>query len=242
MAVELDPDAVVDATGAPTPARVDEARTLIAGLGGAVLEATREPWAARGLIYALLLSHDAAARQAQLALIDRDAEPGVPAEVDKLAEAVATKDAVERVTLVSLAVPALKQLSEPQYRRFITNTIALIKLDRSIDLFEWVLHRLLLKDLTPHFERRRPMPVKYRHLDEVSDAAGVVLSSLARHGQPDADARQAAFAAAVASAGIEAELDTAADENFGRLNEALKTLRHLRPLAKPRPSSQSVPP
>lgn len=232
--VQLDPDALVAETGAPNTGRLEEARALIGGLGRVTLAATRDPWAARGLIYAMLLTQGTELRARQLQLIDRDAEPGVPEEVRKLGDALATLDAVERTTLVSLAMPALKQLSKPQYERFIGNCIALIKIDRSIDLFEWVLHRLLLKDLTPHFERRRTRAPKYERLEDAAEAACAVLSALARHDSSSPAAQRAAFENATASAGIEGVFDAEPDPNFARLNEALRTLNQLHALAKPR--------
>ena len=234
IAVELDPDALVAETGQPSPGRLEEARTLIGGLGAAALEATKDPWAARGLVYALLLSDEADILRRQLELIDEHADPGVPDEVRKLIGTIDRHDATERTTLLSLSVPALKQLSKPQYETFIGNCIALIKLDAHIDLFEWVLHRLLLKDLTPHFENTRTPPPKYDRLAQVQPAVAVMLSSLARHGQGDAAAQRAAFDAAMASIDLDAEFDVAADQNFSQLNEALRALRQLRALAKPK--------
>ena len=61
-------------------------------------------------------------------------------------------DAMQRLTLVSMAVPALKTMSHPQYTRFVADVVALIRADRRIDLFEWVMHRVLLKGLKSHFE------------------------------------------------------------------------------------------
>jgi Zn-dependent protease with chaperone function len=234
IAVELDPDALVEETGQPRPGRLEEARTLIDGLGAAALGATKDPWAARGLIYALLLSEEADVRRRQLEFIDTHADAGVPNEVRKLIGTIARHDAIERTTLLSLSVPALKQLSKPQYETFIGNSIALIKLDAHIDLFEWVLHRLLLKDLTPHFEKARTPAPKYDRLTQVKSAVAVTLSSLARHGQGDAAAQRAAFDAAMASIDLDAEFDTEPDDNFSRLNDALRRLRQLRALAKPK--------
>jgi hypothetical protein len=112
---------------------------------------------------------------------------------------------IERLTLVSRAMPALKQMSDPQYRAFVGQVVALIKSDRKIDLFEWVLHRLMLKELRPQFETVRPPPVRYTSLE----SAALPVADLTR------------------------ELAARAP-NFDRLNEALKELRMLAPLAKPK--------
>jgi hypothetical protein len=110
-------------------------------------------------------------------------------------------------------------------------------MDRIISLPEWVLHRLLVKELRPHFEGPRRSRPRYGRIDQVAGAAGVLLSTLARFGHDDPAAREHAF-----SAGIDAlelkrasiEIDQEEDPNFSRLNEAVRTLGQLKPLAKPK--------
>ncbi|HEY6599032.1 MAG TPA: M48 family metallopeptidase [Pseudomonadales bacterium] len=217
-------DAIAAQVGNPTPASVTQAHALIGGLTPHCVDAAHEPFSARALVYALLRADDRAS------IIDRD----IDERVRELELDTAGLDAMQRLTLASMALPALKMLSKSQYDRFVADVVALIKADRRIDLFEWVLHRVLLKTLKAHFEGAAPTPMRYRDLVGLNAQIACMLSAIARAGSADAAAQQRAFAAGAAAVGAELKLDTADDPNFTRLNDALKELRAVQPLVKPR--------
>ncbi len=218
------PDAIAAQVGNPTPASVTQAHALIGGLTQHSVDAAHEPFSARALVYALLRADDRAS------IIERDVDD----RVRELELDTAGLDAMQRLTLASMALPALKMLSKPQYDRFVADVVALIKADRRIDLFEWVLHRVLLKGLRPHFEGATPTPMRHRDLVGLNAQIACMLSAIARAGSADAAAQQRAFAAGAAAVGAELKPDTTDDPNFTRLNDALKELRAVQPLVKPR--------
>ncbi|MEQ9003734.1 MAG: hypothetical protein RIE74_09220, partial [Pseudomonadales bacterium] len=228
---------VADAVGRLDEGALAGAQRLIAGLPEALHAAAHEPYPARALMYALVMDQPAPYRQRQIEHLAAHAERGMIGEMGRLQAALAPLDEIDRMALVDLAVPALKQLSASQYRQFVGNLIALIKADQQIDLFEWVLHRLLVKDLTPHFEKPRPERARYGDLEALQPHVVVVLSALAREqaapGAADGAAAQA-FAAGMAELGATGALQDADDVNFARLNRALAELRQLKPLVKPR--------
>jgi Zn-dependent protease with chaperone function len=173
---------------------VTAARVAIDDLG-AVGAATRDAFHARALCYALLGAGDTSLL----------ADARLDEIVGRLRPQIKGLPLTRRLHLVSLSMPALKQMSEPQYQEFVRQVIALIKADRRIDLFEWVLHRLMLKELRPQFESVVTPPVRYSSLDEVPAAVSALTGAL-RSSSPDLDA----------------------------LNDALRELRMLAPLAKPK--------
>ncbi len=185
------------------------------------------------MIYALLVDADPAVRADQLAHLDANAEAGVPEYLAHLLPLTEPLDAPHRLTLLDMSMPALKSLSKPQYHRFVDNTVALIRGDRRIDLLEWVLHRILLKELKPHFEGPLRTRARYRRVAAVAEPAGVLLSALARLGHPQESEARAAFARGAAELELELDFDAEEDSNFSRLNVALRELRRLKPLAKP---------
>jgi hypothetical protein len=125
-------------------------------------------------------------------------------------------------------------MSRPQYDRFVADMVGLIRADARIDLFEWVLHRVLLKSLKPHFEGAKSVPVRYRDLEAVREQIAVVLSEIARVASADGNAQQRAFDAGARAVELPLQFDAVVDTNFARLNDALKELRGVHPLAKPR--------
>lgn len=239
---------VVAAVGRLDDAGLARAATLIDELPERLRDAAHDPFGSRALVYALVLDAGAG-RRMQLALIQARAEPGVPDELSRLLPLVERVHAQQRLTLLELSMPALKQLSTAQYQTFIGTLVALIKADRRIDLLEWVLHRLLVKELKPHFEGRERHPARHARVAAVTREAAELLSALAREtgsgdrgktGGAEADpiAVERAFAAGWDALGLPAgrggALSRADDPNFARLNRALAELRGLKPLQKPR--------
>ncbi len=221
---------IVAAVGNPSAASLTQAQSLIGGLPADCLAAARDPWSARALVYAFLLPADTAPRTQLEAVL----EPAVVKHLVAIEPRVSDLDDMQKLTLVSLAAPALLTMSTPQYERFVADVIALIRADHRIDLFEWVLHRVLLKSLKPHFEGPRTTVVRYRDLDAVRAQVAQVLSAVARASSDAFDAQQRAFDAGAAAVEMSLQLDAARDPNFSRLNDGLRDLRDLHPLAKPR--------
>ncbi|MGE0624553.1 MAG: M48 family metallopeptidase [Pseudomonadales bacterium] len=238
MVLEAGPEQVAERVGTLDQAGLASAQTLIAGIDPALREAAHDPWGARGLVYAMLLDPEPAIRERQFTHLQAAAETGVPAYTARLTTPLAGTDLPRRLALVEMAMPALKALSRPQYDRFIRNLVELVKMDQRISLPEWVLHRLLVQELTPHFEGPRRVRPRYGRIEQVADEIATVLSTLARFGQTGSEARAAAFAAGMETLNLRGShlrgIDEAADENFNRLNGALRELRKLKPLAKPK--------
>jgi len=220
-------------------ARMDEAslaraRAHIDGLPAALREAARDPFEARALIHALVLDEHPEARRRQLDHLERNADRGIRTALELLAPEAGRCGPQQRLTLLELSMPALKTLSPEQYRTFIDNLITLIKIDRRIDLLEWVLHRLLVKELKPHFEGSASRS-QSASLPRRADQAAELLSTLARESAESGNAT-AAFAAGWEALGLAGERPPMRDDddpNFSRLNRALGALRRLKPLQKP---------
>ncbi len=223
-------EAVADSVGNPSAASLAQAQTMIAGLPARCVEASHDPWSARALVCVLLLPHDRTARAALTEVL----EPQVVAHLPQIEAVVGALDDLQRLTLVSMSVPALLTMSRPQYDRFVADVVALIRADRRVDLFEWVMHRVLLKGLKSHFEGPPSVAVRHRDLDAVRDQVAQTLSAIAHASGHGADAQRRAFDAGAAAVGLDMEFVAANDPNFTRLNEALRDLRALHPLAKPR--------
>jgi Zn-dependent protease with chaperone function len=241
-----DPDRLGANPSAPTPddvaqavGRLDErgvviAQQMIDGLPAELRSAAHDPFAARALAYGLVLAPDGVLRERQLAHVAANAAGGVPEELAKLLPHLTDLNETRKLVLIEMVVPALKELSAAQYQRFIANLIALIKADRRIDLMEWVLHRILAKELKPHFEGPRIVPARHGSLRPVAAQASVLISALAREGGADGEEVAGAYDAGMAALGLDGTLDAQDDPDFGRLNAALVELQMLKPLVKPR--------
>ena len=239
IAVEV--DTLAEVVGRPDHRSYLAADAIIDTTQEPCLDAARDPCAAHLLVYALLL-HRAEVDEAQNTAAIQTAtlselKQGELDDIARLHKRLENSDDLHRLALLELSVPALKQMSHPQYKAFVARVIKLIKADKKIELFEWVLHRLLLKEITPHFERPRPPKIRHRKVERIGDSMATLIAVLAHYGHDDESQRKAAYNAAMQElnfSSIPNAPAVATDDNFSALNKALKELRDLTPLQKPR--------
>jgi Zn-dependent protease with chaperone function len=136
----------------------------------------------------------------------------------------------QQLLLIELALPALKEFPQKRRDAFLAEVTRRVEADRKVTLAEFVQATLLRQHLREG--AGKPIPTKFRKVEEVAQDAHIVLSLIAHASQGDT---QAAHAKGTAILGVElpapmpvAELSTA------RLGEALERLRHLQPFQKPR--------
>lgn len=170
-------------------------------LGAALLDAlpafartsSRETHSAVSLVYALLLSDDANRRAIQMESLD--APVSVREEtMDFFGRREEIADA-GRIALVDLVIPTLRQLSDDQYRYFRTNVQRLIEQDGQIDLFEFVLQKILLRHLDVFFSQSARVSVKYRSVAPLMENVSALLGGIALVGHGEPSAREEAYLA-----------------------------------------------
>jgi len=226
---------MVDQVGHFDAQQVEAAQAIIAAIPPELREAAAEPFGARAVIYVLLLDPRPEVEREQQRLLAQQADPQV-AELGKTLSARRRElPEAARLPLLELTLPALESLSEEQYRRFRGVVQALIAADRRVDLKEWILQRLVIRQLDQHFGLRKPARARHASLASVKDALQVMLSLVAHTEYPDAQQAARAFEAGAAEAGV-AEIALLPREalDLNTLNNALDTLEQLKPLAKPR--------
>ena len=168
--------------GNPTPLHLKYAEQLRDSLPETVKAAARDPLGAVALIYALLLSPEATARATQLAGLAKRVDPAVYQNITVLYPDVSAAAAHAHLPMVNLALGALRHLSAEQYNSFSQTLQWLIGSDGKIELFEFVVQKIVLRHLATQFTgTRRPVAQYYTLKPLVPDCA-VVLSALANVG------------------------------------------------------------
>lgn len=229
VSVETLPDVV----GRPDDRSYRTADAIIETTDSLCLEAARDPCEAHLLVFALLMQDDPSEQTKRL----EDLNDGERRVIRKLQAELVGEDELHRLALLELSVPALKQMSERQYKVFVKKVVALILADKTIELFEWVLHRLLLKELTPHFEKPRVPRIRFRSVTDVGEPAALLIATLARYGHESSSEASAAYTSALQELELPkpiAEPQVDLNDNFLALNDALSKLRDLAPLQKPK--------
>ena len=179
--------------GNPTPLHLKYAGQLRDSLPASVKAAAREPLDAVALIYAMLLSPDPALRDAQLAGLAQRVEPAVHQKTAALYPDVSSAATHARLPIVNLALGALRQLTAEQFSRFSQTLQWLIESDGKVELFEFVLQKIVLRHLTLQFSGARPPVAQYYTFKPLVPDCAVVLSALANVGSSDAAEIEKAF-------------------------------------------------
>ena len=225
----------VGQVGQPTSAHIAYAGALFDRLPEALVAAAHEPYGARALIYALLLDRDEGPRRLQLAHLEATADDGVYEETFKLARLVDRLDPTMRLPLVEIALPALCALTPWQYELFRKNLVELVEADEMLDLFEWSLQRILLRDMQGRFGRSGPERVRHRSLRTLQSPLAVLMSVLAYVGNRDPHAAAHAFGEAWQGLALpETGLLGHEECGFAALDDALAELDHAAPMVKKR--------
>jgi Zn-dependent protease with chaperone function len=181
--------------GNPTPLHLEYAEKLRNALPESVKAATRESLGAVALIYAMLLSPDDTTRATQLAELAKRVTPEIYGKTAALFPDVSTAAAHAHLPMVNIALGALRQLRLEQYAQFSQTLQWLIQSDGKVELFEFVLQKIVLRHLAPQFVGTRPPVVQYYTLQPLVPDCLVVLSALAYVGGNNAIDVGNAFAA-----------------------------------------------
>jgi Zn-dependent protease with chaperone function len=185
---------VVPHLGNPTPLQLKYAEQLREAMPENLKATAREPLDATALIYALLLSHDETHRAEQLAEIQRRAGEAISAKTAALYPDVSAVAKRARLPLVNLAIGALRNLTAEQFRQFSQMIEWLVASDEKIELFEFVLQKIVLHHLGPKFGHARRANAQFYILKPLVPDCSVILSALAHVGSDHDGDIQAAFA------------------------------------------------
>jgi Zn-dependent protease with chaperone function len=222
--------------GNPTPLHLKYAEELRDSLPENLKAAARDPLEATALIYALLLSQDDSLRTTQIAGLADRVSPVVSGKVSALFPDVAQTAARTRLPLVNIALPALRRLSAQQFTQFSKALQWLIDSDGEVELFEFVVQKIVLRHLGAEFNGARKPVVQYYTLKPLVPDCAVILSALAHVGSEDSGEIQKAFEAGMpfVHAQDETDLRLLPPEQCGveQINASLDRLAVAAPIIK----------
>jgi Zn-dependent protease with chaperone function/uncharacterized tellurite resistance protein B-like protein len=222
----------VNAIGDPTAADIARAHQLLTALHPQIRDAAHDPFGCRGVVYALLLDDDPQVRHRQFEMLERLAEPAACTETKRLSVLIDTLPREQRLMLVDTAIGTLRNLSPQQYLRFREAVESLVRADRRLDLFEWVLQKILLRHLDPAFDIK---PEQRKRGSADGRDVAVLLSCLAHAGSRSQADASAAFARGGGATGLR-RLEFLPPEQAGLndFSEAVDRLARIKPKSKRR--------
>ncbi|MFZ5764892.1 MAG: M48 family metallopeptidase [Thermodesulfobacteriota bacterium] len=165
---------------------MQERRDILRALPAQIRQACRTSIGARAMIIALLFSPDEEIRSGQWQVIRQMPELELVRETERLFPLLRDLPRIARLPLIDLALPALRLLDDTAYRQLKGMTESLIMADQRIDLFEYLVQRLLLRNLARNFPLAAAAGSADRSAGKnIAWACSVLFSILAAHGHAD---------------------------------------------------------
>lgn len=228
------PEQTVNSMGQVTEAGLIHAQQIKATLPDHWQTLLRNPAGAQAVMFAMVLSQDDALRDSETSMLRALVDPSTLEVTLRVQPEVHHFPSATLIAVVDLAIPALRRLSPGEYERFADIMHRLMVSDQRIELFEFMLQKVLRRHLDLWF-RRAPAPrVEVTQLAQVAGEARIVLSTLASVCSHD----PAAVAAAYQEGSRQFEMHgvvigpAAAGDHFDQLDAALDRLDRATPLIK----------
>ena len=146
--IPFTPQGVMPQVGTALPEHLGQAQEILAALPPELVEAAHDPVSAMPVVYGLLLDRGITVREAQYAALAAAGVP--PVEIAALRGQEPQFLALPRgakLPLAQISLPALRQLPPEEKAHFLAATEALVNADGSVDLFEYMLRRMLARRL-----------------------------------------------------------------------------------------------
>ncbi len=221
------PEGLVAAAGTLTALQLNGAQRLMQGLSDRIVQDVHELVGAQNLMYALLMSTD---REIRLKQVD-DLRPSITNEhadnAHQLFRHVQELPSHYHISLVDIALPALRTMSKKQYDVFRANIDMLIKADGRQVIFEFAVRQILFHSLDAHFDKKQEEKIRYKNAEELIPGFSVMLSALS---QVSGGTAQLSFDAATAELkkqtgkDIPVKMLQASDITISKLEESLDSL------------------
>jgi hypothetical protein len=193
MAFAPHPTESVDRMGQFGAPELSSAGNLLQALPEQWQNLLNHPEGAKSLIFAVLISESEALRNQELEILAKNVDPEALQLVKLLHPQFVEVSSAVLIATLDLAIPALRRMTPQEYDKFSDTLQLLISSDFEIDLFEFMIQKMLRRHLDLYFRLAAdPKPIFHKPAQIIAPARIVIslLSTLAGRSETD---RRAAF-------------------------------------------------
>lgn len=180
------PEVLLGAIGSLDREHLNHAGKLLQSIPVSLRQAAHEPLGAESLVYGLLITSQNTHEKTPDWLRET-AGDNIADHLDHLLPELNNARRSWYLPLAELSLPALRQMSKSQYRIFRQSVEQLAQADNRISLFEFVLEKMIIRQLDTAFSDRKKPEIRHHHLKTLGEEIAVLLSSLAHVSADDAD-------------------------------------------------------
>jgi Zn-dependent protease with chaperone function len=223
-------DQAFQAIGQPNQSHLAYAQQTLNSISTQLHDAAHNPWEAQALMFGLLLNKEMDTQAAQWQILEKIFSETQIQSLKPWALQASLLEPRLRLALLDISLPALKQLSPPQYQLFKTAMSSVIRANDHTDLIEWSFFRIITHNLEP-----QKSPHRFVDLTQLKNEACTLLSIIAYAGADSIEDAQTAFNSSKTLLGFDdAVLMNEADYSLMDLDLAITRLNALKPLQKPK--------
>jgi Zn-dependent protease with chaperone function len=193
-------ESIAASVGRPDSEHVAYARQLRQSIPESLYDAAHSVEFSYLLTIALVLDKSGRIIEQQLALIREQLGAERANLINRYFEELGDAGAEYRLPLLEVAFPALKRRPSQELAYLLSLATRLIEIDGEIDLYEYCFYRILMSNLGQAADPSRRRHTRSRRANKQASAIGL-LRVLADYGHEEDEARQAAFAAGIATLG-----------------------------------------
>ena len=222
-------DASINSIGQAMPEHLARAQVLLASLDQKLRDAAHDTFAARAVVFGLLLDDEEPVLERQWQHLSEVTPAEDWPNLKPCIEAAQHTHPEGRLPLLELALPALKQLSKAQHEAFKQTVEYLIAADGRVSLMEWALSRIVFNQLEPRTPYRKSLKLR-----DCQPECALVLSLIVHADAQNADEARGAFQAGAAELPFDnLQWIPRRDIQLSQLDRAVERLNNLKPLDKP---------
>ena len=176
--VAFNPALLVDSIGSPTPDHVAYSSRLMTAIPNQLRLAVLDRIGAQAAVSALLLSRDPVIREKQEQAV-AVADARLMQRIAELEPMINDLDRSSYATVCSLAINALRSMNAEESLAFSTLIKSLVEADEKVDLFEYMLIRMVKRYLAARYKKKAKPGASIGSHRAVAPEIAIVLSCIA---------------------------------------------------------------
>ena len=210
--------------------RISTGQQLRQGISQRWREAIHDREEAQAVIFGLLLNKDEKFLSKEVSFLEGEAGGEAKELALKWQAEIRGLHSARKIALLQLALPTLRSLSPLEYERFRDITRWLIASDGQVELFEFMIQRVIERHLGSYFERKAFRNIAYHQFDRLLPEANILVSTVSEIGAGCVDDAEAAYLEATSD--WKDRLDRKGVSSHDELDEALDKFSQASPLVK----------
>lgn len=187
--------ALAASVGNLAPEQISRAREQIQQLPPAIQQAKQDSGAARAVILALVFDRDPTSLLKQMNAVRQSAAPETANALQKLSIEVRKLPKTLRLPVLEMMIPVLYNLPSAEYENFLEVLQQCIASDQKTDFWEFVLLRLIRRQVEPRIYRKSvdQAEIRFKTAASVQPQAAVLFNFLVRQSHPQQEQQKALF-------------------------------------------------